>query len=210
MTDITAYTRPSGVVVVQAHEGGRKVAEVTTRRSYPFLVVNLWRRPAGSGVIGVIGVTKYGHVVEGQVYDQTLTVYNGTGSRDTARRKRDRGGFGTVVLRRHLSDNTYSVDDDGWAARNTAKSTAAAEARWLAERDADRHQVILILPGGRKVRVGDVRRHFTFDQALARIENLPRDIVMVRSETDPAYADIPWATEAELAGVAAAFPEVHV
>ena len=37
MTDITAYTRPSGVVVVQAHEGGRKVAEVTTRRSYPIV-----------------------------------------------------------------------------------------------------------------------------------------------------------------------------
>ena len=204
MTEITAYTRKSGVVVIQAHRDGHKVAETTTKRDYPFLVVNLWERPAGSSVVSV---AIDGTAEVGQVYAATVTVYNGTGSHTTARRKRDRGGRGTVILRRHF-DGTFTVDDHEWAARNRAKSTAAAEARWIAERDEDRHQVILTLPGGRMVRVGDVRRHFTYDQALARIEGLPREIVMVRSEMDPKYVDLPWATAAELAGVAAAFPEV--
>lgn len=193
MTQITARTRPNGksIVVEAFNADGRKIAETITKSvGYTYLVVNLWQRPSGSrpGPMNMHGESGPPE----QAYTPTLSVYKRTGNRDVAERERDRAGGRansiTRVLARH-TDDTYTVLDKGWGDRQTA-------IRWLANRDAERHQVLVDLPDGRTVRVGDPTRHFTYDQALARHEVTPGSYV--RSETDPRYSDIEWATRSDL------------
>lgn len=170
MLTITAHTRPSGTVAVEAHDDGRKVAERITRRTYPFLVIYVWQHPDRTAT--------------------TLKVSRATGNYDTARQFY--GEPGVTVLRRH-TDGTYTAMDTEWNARQAIVRRQEAEARWDAERRQDRHQVLVHMSDGRVVRIGDPTRHFTYDQALARVHELDPEIVFVRSEADPTTFDVPWA-----------------
>jgi hypothetical protein len=183
MTTITAHTRPNGKsIIIEARDAdGRRIANTVTKSvGYEYLVVHLWN-PDIDGVAA------------------KLRVWKRTDNLDVARRVHD-GRPNAVVLRRH-SDGTYTPRDGGWRDHQDAIRAAKIKARWLAERDPDRHQVLVDLPDGRTVRVGDPTRHFTYDQALARHEVTPDSYV--RSEADPKYADVEWATPADLALVGA-------
>lgn len=189
-TTITGYTRPSGVVVIQAHREQAKIAQVVTRASYPFIVVNLWQRPTHGATVDVFGRTH-----PRQDYTPTLAVVRRTSSYDTASRYRRRPG--DVVLRRH-TDGTYSEMDTGWNGRQQAIRRRESEARWLSEVDGDHHQVLVVFEDGRTERIGDPSRRFEWHQAQARHDALTADPLpgqrwaMVRAENDPQYLDVPW------------------
>lgn len=176
MTQITARTRPNGksIVVEAFNADGRKIAETITKSTgYEYLVVTLWRR---------------------QAYTATLRVAKRSNNWKAAEAALARCGDRSVLLRRH-SDGTYTPRA-GWRDRQDAIVRRRQAERWMAERTADRHQVLVDLPDGRTVRVGDPTRHFTYDQALERHEVTPGSYV--RSETDPRYGDIEWATRSDL------------
>lgn len=195
---ITAYTRPSGKVVVQAHDNARKVAEAVTAYNLAYLLVGYGKRR--SGTVEVIAVD--GSVTEVQNYTPYVSVWKRTGDSDAALRAKAARPSG-VLLRRH-PDGTYTEMDDGWNDRQAVVRRKLAEARWMAERDGDHHQVLVRFHDGRVVRIGHPTRHFEWDQAIMRHEALTANpppgmhYAMVRAENDPQWADVPWATPADL------------